>query len=60
MRNQYSLGFIPSNNTRDGKFRKLKIDLVDDRGNPLIIPDQKGKAVKYKIVAREGYYTPKS
>jgi VWFA-related protein len=60
LRNQYSLGFIPSNITRDGKFRKLKIDLVDDRGNPLIIPDQKGKAVKYKVVAREGYYSPKS
>lgn len=60
MRNQYSLGFIPSNSSRDGKFRKLKIDLVDDRGNPLIIPNEKGKAVKYKIVSREGYYAPKS
>ncbi len=57
---QYSLGFIPTNTARDGKFRKLKIDLVDDRGNPLIIPNEKGKAVKYKIIAREGYYAPKS
>ena len=60
MKNQYSLGFIPSNSSRDGKFRKLKIDLVDDRGNPLIIPNEKGKAIKYKIVSREGYYAPKS
>lgn len=60
MRSQYSLGFIPSNTGRDGKFRKLKIDIVDERGNPLIIPNQKGKAVKYKVVAREGYYAPKS
>ena len=60
LRNQYSLGFIPSNSARDGKFRKLKIDLVDERGNPLIIPNQKGKAVKYKVVSREGYYAPKS
>ncbi|MBI4166298.1 MAG: VWA domain-containing protein [Acidobacteria bacterium] len=60
LRNQYSLGFIPSNNSRDGKFRKLKIELVDERGNPLIIPNQKGKAVKYKVIAREGYYSPKS
>lgn len=60
LRNQYSLGFIPSNVTRDGKFRKLKIELVDVNGNPLKMTNQKGKAVKYKIVSREGYYAPKS
>ncbi len=60
LRSQYSLGFIPSNSTRDGKFRKLKIDLVDAQGNPLKVIDQKGKAIKYKVVAREGYYSPKS
>jgi Ca-activated chloride channel family protein len=60
LRSQYSLGFIPSNSSRDGKFRKLKIELVDAQGNPLKITDQKGKNVKYKIVAREGYYAPKS
>jgi Ca-activated chloride channel homolog len=60
LRMQYSLGFIPTNTERDGKFRKLKIDLVDDRGNPLIIPNEKGKAIKYKVIAREGYYAPKS
>ena len=60
LRSQYSLGFIPSNSARDGKFRKLKIDLVDAQGNPLKISDQKGKNVKYKVVSREGYYAPKS
>jgi len=60
LRSQYSLGFIPSSSERDGKFRKLKIDLVDERGNPLIISDEKGKKIKYKIVSREGYYSPKS
>jgi VWFA-related protein len=60
MRSQYSLGFIPTNTARDGRFRKLKIELVDERGNPLIIPNEKGKAIKYKIIAREGYYAPKS
>jgi VWFA-related protein len=57
---QYSLGFIPSNPARDGKFRKLKVELVDVQGNPLKIPNEKGKPVKYKVVAREGYYAPKS
>ena len=60
MRTQYSLGFVPTNSAHDGKFRKLKIDLVDAQGNPLKIPDQKGKPVKYRVVSREGYYAPKS
>jgi VWFA-related protein len=60
LRTQYGLGFVPTNPTRDGKFHKLKIDLVDDQGNPLRIVNQKGKAVKYRIVARDGYYAPKS
>ncbi len=29
-------------------------------GNPLRIPNQKGKQIKYKVVARDGYYAPKS
>jgi len=60
LRSQYSLGFIPSSSVRNGKFRKLKIDLVDERGNPLVVTNQKGKKIKYKIVSREGYYAPKS
>jgi len=60
LRFQYSLGFIPSNQNRDGKFHKLKVELVDENGNPLRIVDQKGKPVKYRVVAREGYYAPKS
>ncbi len=60
LRTQYSLGFVPSNPSRDGKFHKLKVELVDEMGNSLRIVDQKGKQVKYRIVAREGYYAPKS
>jgi VWFA-related protein len=59
MRQQYTLGFVPSNNTKDGKFRKVKIDLVDAQGNPLRVVDQKGKEVKYSIIAKAGYYAPK-
>jgi VWFA-related protein len=60
LRTQYGLGFVPTNPTKDGKFHKLKVDLVDDQGSPLRIVNQKGKVVKYRIVARDGYYAPKS
>ena len=60
LRMQYSLGFVPTNPTRDGKFHKLKIDLVDDQGNPYRLVNEKGKQVKYKVVSRDGYYAPKS
>lgn len=60
LRLQYSLGFVPTDATKDGRFHKLKVAVVDDQGNPLTIFNQKGKKVKYHIVAREGYYAPKS
>jgi Ca-activated chloride channel family protein len=59
MRRQYTLGFVPSNTLKDGKFRKVKIEMVDDHGAPLKVIDQKGKDVKYKVVAKAGYYAPK-
>jgi len=60
LRMQYSLGFVPTNATKDGRFHKLKVDVVDEQGNPLTIFNQKGKKVKYHVVARDGYYSPKS
>jgi VWFA-related protein len=60
LRSRYSLGFVPTNTTRDGRYHKLKVELVDEQGNPLRIVDQKGKVVKYRVVARDGYYAPKS
>ncbi len=60
LRNQYSIGYSPSNRARDGKLRKIKVQLVDAAGQPLVVQDQKGKKVKYVIYAREGYTTPKA
>jgi VWFA-related protein len=60
LRSQYSLGFIPTNPTKDGKFHKLKVELVSPQGEPLKIVDQHGKKVKYRVVSRDGYYAPKS
>jgi len=59
LRTQYSLGFVPTNPAKDGKYHKLKVELVDDQGTPLRIVNEKGKQVKYKVVARDGYYAPK-
>jgi VWFA-related protein len=44
LHHQYSLGYYPANATKDGKFRKIKIET-----------DQNG----YKVFARKGYYAPK-
>src|SRR4029077_5770547 len=48
LRNQYSLGYKPTNMAKDGKFRKVKIELVNPANNePLRITDEKGKPMKY-------------
>ena len=60
LRNQYSLSYSPTNRNRDGKFRKVKIDLVAPDGAPLTVLDQKGKKQKYVVYAREGYVAPKA
>jgi len=60
LRNQYSLGYAPSNTARDGKFRKIKVELVNPANNePLRITDEKGKPIKYTIVAKNGYTAPR-
>src|SRR6202158_3632639 len=59
LRNQYSLAYVPANRTRDGKFHKIKVQLVAPDGSPLVVQDQKGKKQKYVVYAREGYTAPK-
>jgi VWFA-related protein len=44
LRSQYTLGYYPTNSNRDGKFRKIKLD-VDNHD--------------FKVLARKGYYAPK-
>src|SRR5437879_918804 len=55
IRNQYNLAYRPTNPKLDGSYRKLKVEVVGPDGSPLKVRDQKGKDVKYQIVAREGY-----
>ncbi len=47
LRNQYILGYSPKNLSRDGKYRKVQIKLVQPHGMPLLRPFWK-----------QGYYAP--
>ncbi|HEY7306646.1 MAG TPA: VWA domain-containing protein [Bryobacteraceae bacterium] len=59
LRDQYTLSYHPTNTARDGKFRRIKVELVNPATNePLRITNEKGKAVKYQIIAKAGYKAP--
>jgi len=61
LRGQYALTYQPANLVRDGKFRKIKVELVNPATNePLRILDEDGKPVKYKILAKNGYTAPRA
>jgi VWFA-related protein len=60
LRNQYALAYQPSNQAKDGKYRKIKVELVNPATNePLKIVDDKGKPIKYSILAKAGYTAPR-
>jgi Ca-activated chloride channel family protein len=61
LRNQYVITYQPSNTKHDGAFRKLKIELVNPATNePLPVKDEKGKPIKYQIIAKTGYKAPRA
>jgi Ca-activated chloride channel family protein len=62
LRNQYSLGYSPNNQAKDGKFRKLTIQLVNPGTNePLRMVDEKTKKpIKYTILSKTGYTAPRA
>ena len=47
LRNQYVLGYRPSQTLRDGKWRKIKVKLLPPKGLPPL-----------RVYARTGYYAP--
>jgi VWFA-related protein len=47
LRNQYLLGYSPTNLERDGKYRKIKLDLAPPAGMPAL-----------RVQYRQGYYAP--
>lgn len=61
LRNQYVLTYTPTNQERDGKFRRIKVEVIDPKtGEPLRVNDEKGKPVKYQIIAKQGYKAPRA
>ena len=44
LRSQYTLGYYPTNTAKDGKFRKIHVDVSNH---------------EYKVLARKGYYAPR-
>jgi|CZKC01.1.fsa_nt_gi VWFA-related protein len=58
LRNQYSLGYTPP--AQDGKYHKIKVELVAPDGGPLTVTNQKGKKVKFVVYARQGYTASKA
>ncbi|MBV8552435.1 MAG: VWA domain-containing protein [Acidobacteriaceae bacterium] len=60
LRDQYTLAYHPTNTARDGKFRRIKVQLVNPETNePFRITNEKGKNIKYQIVAKAGYKAPR-
>jgi len=59
MRNQYTLAYAPSNQEKDGKYRKITVQLIDPQTNqPAVMKDDKNKPIKYTIIAKQGYKAP--
>jgi VWFA-related protein len=55
IRAKYELVYHPTNGKQDGSWRKIRVELVDDEGQPLRMVDGKHKPLKYDIIARDGY-----
>jgi VWFA-related protein len=55
IRNQYVLTYRPTNTKNDGTYRHIEVKLVDNEGHPLQMQDEKHHALKYSVIARDGY-----
>lgn len=59
LRSQYEIGFSPLQASLDGKYHKLKLEIVSPDGRPLKVVNKQGKTRKITVFAREGYMAPK-
>jgi VWFA-related protein len=58
--NEYNIGFSPEQSSRDGKYHKLKIEIIGPGGGPLKVTNEKRKTRKVEVFAREGYVAPQA
>lgn len=55
LRNEYDLGFSPPSESLDGKYHKLKVEIVGSDVASLRVTDTKGRRRKIAVYARQGY-----
>jgi VWFA-related protein len=60
LRNQYSITYTPTNQAKDGQFRKIKVELVDPETGAALRIMENGKPVKYDVIAKSGYTAPRA
>jgi VWFA-related protein len=58
LRNEYTLSFSPAREMRDGKYHKLRVQVIRPDGKPLTVVDEQGKKHKVIVYARSGYQAP--
>lgn len=59
LRNEYTLSFRPPGEMRDGKYHRLKVEIVGSDGKPLKVTDERGHRRKVEAYTRQGYVAPK-
>lgn len=60
LRSEYDLGFSPASLALDGRYHKLKVEVVGPNGDPLRVTDAKGRRRKIVVYARDGYSATKN
>ncbi len=54
LRSQYSIAYASTNTNKDGKFRKIRVEVNTN------LTDNKGKPLKLKVITRKGYTAKES
>lgn len=55
LRSEYDIGFMIENKMLDGKYHKLKVEVVRPDGKPLQVTNEKGQKRKVEVYARDGF-----
>jgi hypothetical protein len=55
LRYVYGIAYTPANRNFDGKYRKIRVDLIAPDGSPLTVTDPKDKKIQFAVYVRNGY-----